>query len=285
MPVMTDQAAAPGPQSAPVYLLGLTMAGAISAGAYNAGAFDFLIEALEAWEQRKRKLREDGTPRECWDVPSHDVVIPVMSGASAGGITGALGLIALADQAQSLTLAVPGVGNVTTTLPRLYNAWVRSPCLVSGTGGADLLGTKDLDDLAPGQPAPALLDTSILRKNDPAWFLRKLLWLRKRRWIVISQSCCGSENDAGSLFPDRYLPGSLFPDHAGHGTHDRPAGRRPHGDLRRLPGDRRGAVSRRRTGRPPPCRRRCSTIRRRAVPGLPGSAAALAAAARRLPAT
>jgi uncharacterized protein YfaS (alpha-2-macroglobulin family) len=27
---------------------------------------------------------------------------------------------------------------------------------------------------------------AIVRKNDPAWFLRKLLWLRKRRWIVIS---------------------------------------------------------------------------------------------------
>lgn len=159
---MTDQAAAPGPQSAPVFLLGLTMAGAISAGAYNAGAFDFLIEALEVWERRKRKLREDGTPREAWDVPSHDVVIPVMSGASAGGITGALGLVALAEQAPPRTMAVPGVGNVTTTLPRLYDAWVKLPCLVSFSGDHDLLGTADLDGLAPGQPAPALLDTSIL---------------------------------------------------------------------------------------------------------------------------
>jgi hypothetical protein len=159
---MADPCADPDPNAPPVFLLGLTMAGAISAGAYNAGAFDFLIEALEAWEQRKRKLRDDGTRREDWDVPSHDVVIPVMSGASAGGITGALGLVALADQASPRRLAVPGVGNVTTTLPRLYQAWVQLPCLVSGSGGNDLLGTADLAELAPGQAASALLDTSIL---------------------------------------------------------------------------------------------------------------------------
>ena len=159
---MTDPCADPDPNAPPVFLLGLTMAGAISAGAYNAGAFDFLIEALEAWERRKRQLRDDGTRREHWDVPSHDVVIPVMSGASAGGITGALGLVALADQASPRRLAVAGVGNVTTTLPRLYQAWVQLPCLVSGSGGNDLLGTADLAELAPGQAAPALLDTSIL---------------------------------------------------------------------------------------------------------------------------
>ncbi len=53
------------------------MAGAVSAGAYTAGVMDFLWEALSNWEQQK------GQP----DVPTHQVQIPIMGGASAGGMT------------------------------------------------------------------------------------------------------------------------------------------------------------------------------------------------------
>lgn len=71
------------------FQLGVTMAGAISAGAYSGGVFDMLFEVLEAWQQAK----DTGE-----DVPRHDVVVPVISGASAGSITGAIGLLALADK-------------------------------------------------------------------------------------------------------------------------------------------------------------------------------------------
>ena len=71
------------------FQLGVTMAGAISAGAYSGGVFDMLFEVLEAWQQAK----DAGE-----DVPTHDVVVPVISGASAGSITGAIGLVALADK-------------------------------------------------------------------------------------------------------------------------------------------------------------------------------------------
>ena len=47
--------------------LGLVMAGAISAGAYSAGVADFLFEALDAYEEEKRKPG--------WDGPIHDVRI------------------------------------------------------------------------------------------------------------------------------------------------------------------------------------------------------------------
>ena len=142
--------------------VGLTMAGAISAGAYRAGVFDFLVEALEAWEKRKAELRAEGRPLEEWDVPSHDVVIPVMSGASAGGITGALGLVALADAAaEPMHDVVPEVGTVTATLPRLYNAWVSMPRFVS-PAGSDLLGDKDLQALEKGKSVSSLLDTTLL---------------------------------------------------------------------------------------------------------------------------
>ena len=65
--------------------LGLVMAGAISAGAYTAGVLDFLFEALDAYEDAKLNPG--------WDGPTHAVRVPVMTGASAGGMTSAdLGL-------------------------------------------------------------------------------------------------------------------------------------------------------------------------------------------------
>lgn len=60
------------------FYLGLCLAGAVSAGAYTAGVMDYLIEALEEWEKRRGDEK----------VPSHRVEIPVIGGASAGGMTG-----------------------------------------------------------------------------------------------------------------------------------------------------------------------------------------------------
>jgi predicted acylesterase/phospholipase RssA len=65
------------------FQIGLTMSGAISAGAYTAGVLDFLIEALDAWEDARNGPDAD-------TVPNHRVGIKVMSGASAGAITAAI---------------------------------------------------------------------------------------------------------------------------------------------------------------------------------------------------
>ncbi len=75
--------------------LGICMAGAVSAGAYTAGVIDYLMETLERWQQRKdsiRSKRESGQALTPWEakVPSHEVVIEVLSGASAGGMTAAV---------------------------------------------------------------------------------------------------------------------------------------------------------------------------------------------------
>src|SRR5688572_24408183 len=99
-----------------VFHLGLAMAGAISAGAYSAGVLDFLIEALDEWE----KVR--GQP----DIPNHRVVITVVSGASAGAITGALGAVSLAGSLQKGALATTPFP-VSGVLPNLYEAWVVKP--------------------------------------------------------------------------------------------------------------------------------------------------------------
>ena len=67
------------------FQIGLALSGAISAGAYTAGVLDYLFQALNAWEQAKKK-----DPR----APQHQVNLQVVTGASAGAITGALGAIA-----------------------------------------------------------------------------------------------------------------------------------------------------------------------------------------------
>src|SRR6478609_2732866 len=67
------------PNDKPFYI-GLCLAGAVSAGAYTAGVIDYLIEALQDWQQRKESKEPD--------VPTHNVQIPIIGGASAGGMTG-----------------------------------------------------------------------------------------------------------------------------------------------------------------------------------------------------
>ena len=61
--------------------IGLVLAGAVSAGAYTAGVMDFLFEALDEWYRLRAKDA---------DLPQHNVVLRVISGASAGGINGAI---------------------------------------------------------------------------------------------------------------------------------------------------------------------------------------------------
>lgn len=125
---------------APDFQIALSMSGAISAGAYTAGVFDFLIEALEAWE----------AARERPETPTHRVGIKAMSGASAGAITAAIGVLSLADAASK----EPGKYNeyeregfiYRYTLPRLYDAWVVSPTFVAENRETnDFLTDSDLD--------------------------------------------------------------------------------------------------------------------------------------------
>lgn len=67
---------------AETFEIGLVLAGAISAGAYSAGVMDFLIEALDAWEEAK--VNAPGS------VPTHSIRIKVIAGASAGAMNGAI---------------------------------------------------------------------------------------------------------------------------------------------------------------------------------------------------
>ena len=132
------------------FRIGITMAGAISAGAYSAGVLDFLLHALDEWQQAKERGEA---------VPDHQVVLTVISGASAGAMTGALALPALAEGFKPGGQDYDGMGRVDYSLPRLYEAWVRMPSFVAPRGGPDLLG---LADLKRGGPVQSLLDSSVL---------------------------------------------------------------------------------------------------------------------------
>jgi predicted acylesterase/phospholipase RssA len=70
--------------------LGLCLAGAVSAGAYTAGVVDYLFEASDKWQKRKN----ENLP----DTPSHNVVIDVIGGASAGGMTAIISAAALHNE-------------------------------------------------------------------------------------------------------------------------------------------------------------------------------------------
>lgn len=141
----------------PTFEIGLAMAGAVSAGAYSSGVLDFLFQALDAWEQLKRSDPDS--------IPNHDVCIKVITGASAGSITGALAAAALAGGVEP----TPYPGPIPTppvrsqpyryVMPALYSAWVLRPEMASPTGRPDLLDTSDL---APGKPIVSLLNSSLL---------------------------------------------------------------------------------------------------------------------------
>ncbi len=76
------------PREEGVFRLGLVLNGAVSAGAWTAGALDFLVEALDFWEDKKRQDRERGDGQAT--VPDHEVKVGIAGGASGGGLCAAL---------------------------------------------------------------------------------------------------------------------------------------------------------------------------------------------------
>ena len=135
----------PAPQK--TFHVGLTMSGAISAGAYTAGVLDYLIEALDAWEKQKAGGHL---------VPNHRVGIKVMSGASAGAITAAIGAIALCDGDQKPLLDANG--KIKAYLPKLYDSWVVKPTFVAekpvSAETGEVLDFLQIGDLEPGKNDP-----------------------------------------------------------------------------------------------------------------------------------
>jgi hypothetical protein len=130
--------------------IGLVMAGAVSAGAYTAGVMDFLIEALDCWEAAKRARAQVTSDSSQWDIPGHQVKLRVVSGASAGAMTGAIAAVAL-------NYDFPHVGTDTAGSQNpFYRAWVEQLDI------SKLLQLRDLQDR--NAPVVSLLDSTALQE-------------------------------------------------------------------------------------------------------------------------
>jgi hypothetical protein len=80
------------PNSNPTFNIGITMAGAGSAGCYTGGVMDYLFEILDLWDKAKKKKLLGY--EEFYDlIPRHNVLIDVLGGTSAGGITSCMSAI------------------------------------------------------------------------------------------------------------------------------------------------------------------------------------------------
>ncbi|MDB5147638.1 MAG: patatin-like phospholipase family protein [Mucilaginibacter sp.] len=113
-----------------VFYVGLCMAGAVSAGAYTAGVIDYLLQALTEWDKRRN---EPG-------VPSHRVQIPVMGGASAGGMTS---IMAASSLNNPITHIDKPSGDILAEHPenKLYHSWVD---LIQADMFTKMLDTSDI---------------------------------------------------------------------------------------------------------------------------------------------
>lgn len=159
----------------PPFYLGLCMAGAISAGAYTAGVVDYLVEALDRWEQ----ARKTDDPR----VPTHRVLIDSMTGASAGGMTAAVAAAALHDHLNPVNTEWGGYLNFRGR-NKLYEAWVN---LVQDEMLPIMLRTDDLPEFGAA---------SVLNSNFIDTIARDMLHVKEpcppRRYVSPDLEICVS---------------------------------------------------------------------------------------------
>lgn len=135
------------------------MAGAVSAGAYTAGVVDYLIETLQLWEKAKEKNRALGPEHKEYDpsIPMHSVEIDVMSGASAGGITGTLALLSFLNPKHAAVNTQNPFGENNL----FYQSWVP---MADDENGSTFEKMLQLTDLKKGQNPESLLNTTAIEE-------------------------------------------------------------------------------------------------------------------------
>ena len=145
--------------------VGLCLAGAVSGGSYSAGVVDYIIEALDNWQQAK----SDGKA----EYPDHQVVIAGLTGASAGSIVNALLPLDLAilDQVDANSSNKDDKQDE-HRLKLLYEAWVKSPHLYHSEDS--FLGERDLKAANPYYLPP-------LEVNEPPSSIKRL-------WALLDSS-------------------------------------------------------------------------------------------------
>lgn len=143
--------------------IGLVMAGAISAGAYTAGVVDFLQEALRHYGKLRQKFAEDHPGQTL-----HNVQIRVISGASAGGMTGTMLLSSMMDKDYH-----PMSGYNPATVSRsdieanvFYRSWVDSQDGIDISyflDNSDVTGKKPLESLLNCERLDQIADNALAR--------------------------------------------------------------------------------------------------------------------------
>jgi hypothetical protein len=139
--------------------IGLVMAGAVSAGAYTAGVVDYLIEALDTWNQFREAKK---------NVPTHDLKIRVLTGASAGGMTAAISVAELLNRPFMPEGKVPS--NYESLL---YQAWVKD---------IDISHLLQTNDLKESGDIKSLLDSTVIEKIAKKIIDEKLLAEQVKSW-------------------------------------------------------------------------------------------------------
>ncbi len=132
--------------------LGFCLGGAVSAGAYQAGVIDFLIEALDAWEEAKKAGLSE--------VPRHQVKIKVIGGTSGGGICAGLWAVHSGWKFEHFRDGTPPARGRNP----FYDAWVRDIDM------SRLLQTEDLKD----KNFSSFLDCTVLDEISVSAFTRPM---------------------------------------------------------------------------------------------------------------
>ena len=188
----------------------ITMAGAVSAGAYTAGVMDYLLETLELWQQAKDRntVIKNEHPNDYLahgydeSIPMHDVVIEVIGGASAGGITGTLTLLSLIENPAAFTDRSDLKNN------KLYQSWVEMADDDKKTTFSKLLSTEDIngkvESLLNTEPLDEIADKALQLKkigDYPAYIspsLDLILTVSNLRGLKYKIDFQGKDENAGT---------------------------------------------------------------------------------------
>ncbi len=154
------------------FSIALSLTGGVSTGAYLAGALDFIIEALDAFQ--------DAQAGRDAQAPPHAVLVEAICGASSGALTGGVAASVLRYAFDPANL---GADAAKLAANPLYDAWVNM------TGAAELLGTRDR-----GQPGlRSLFDsTSLDRVTEKAITFGLGRAERSRNWVADPLRICFS---------------------------------------------------------------------------------------------
>jgi hypothetical protein len=141
--------------------IGITMAGAASAGCYTGGAMDYLFEVLELWENAKKGQLPDGLDEDILAlVPPHKVIIDVMGGTSAGGMTTAMAALYAMKGKINPVVDPKNLGNKKDNL--FYDSWVFMGDKNEAGSEKILQKTLDTGDLEISGKIMSLLNSSFI---------------------------------------------------------------------------------------------------------------------------